>query len=219
MLFNKDKTVSVGSVDELKTLFTDEKIDELPGKIKINDVEYQVSSGSDWDLKSALEKNLKGTLTYQVISEENNKTLFNKNKEEDTNITTYVVFVWNFSPQLHLVPADVLYVTDKYPSSESLTTESKDNNENVLGDTVNITLIGFNNDVPIKAKVDTGATLCSLHADNIQVVPSATEVTPTAVAFTFNGKKYKMNLVDDQAVQTADNGIEYRPVVKFGVKR
>lgn len=95
----------------------------------------------------------------------------------------------------------------------------QDYENRTLGTHLELTLIGFNQDQPIQGKVDTGATFCSLHAENIQVKrsPYGTD-EEEIVSFVFNKMNYSMNLEQYQAISSADGGVSQRPVVRFDVR-
>lgn len=83
-------------------------------------------------------------------------------------------------------------------------------NDNMIGYDVHVVLHGFNGNAATQAKVDTGADLSSLHANNVQVKNNTVE-------FDFADKHIAMPLSNYQSVKTADGGVEQRPVVKFTV--
>lgn len=83
-------------------------------------------------------------------------------------------------------------------------------NDNTIGYQIPVILHGFNGNAPTNAKVDTGAEVSSLHANNVTV-------TNNTVQFDFADKHINMPLAGYQSVKTADSGIEQRPVVKFAV--
>ncbi|MCB1711364.1 MAG: ATP-dependent zinc protease [Candidatus Riesia sp.] len=99
-------------------------------------------------------------------------------------------------------------------------TESKfillENVKKVIGSQIELILLGFNNNQGIMAKVDTGASFCSLHATDISTAPSNFD-DGEMVTFTYNNQSYRMPVVNKQSVQNSDGGITYRPVVKFNV--
>ena len=80
-----------------------------------------------------------------------------------------------------------------------------------IGYYVDIVLKGFNGDGAIKSKVDTGADMSSLHANNVQVRGNIVE-------FQFGDRHVTMPITGKQAVKTADGGIENRPMVNFNVE-
>lgn len=86
-----------------------------------------------------------------------------------------------------------------------------------IGLNTDISISGFNGDNPIRAKVDTGAQYCSLHASDLEV--STDEITRNSIAtFTYNEYKYKMNVAGFQAVSSADGGTTNRPSIKLNVR-
>jgi|LakMenEpi03Aug12_release.lakeMendotaPanAssembly.Ray.scaffolds.fasta_scaffold00131_32 hypothetical protein len=97
------------------------------------------------------------------------------------------------------------YIDGKYQSSNSFVLES------TIGSYVNVELIGINNGKLINGKVDTGAACCSLDAKNIQI-------DDEFVTFAFNNRSYKLKMVSKQQIQTADGGVEERPVVQLTCK-
>jgi len=84
-------------------------------------------------------------------------------------------------------------------------------NDNTIGYNVEIVLKGFNGNKDIKAKIDTGADMSSLHANNVKIKGKTIE-------FDFGDRHVTMPLGGYQRVKTADGGIENRPIVKFSVE-
>lgn len=91
-----------------------------------------------------------------------------------------------------------------------------ENTKTVIGSQIELILLGFNNNEGIIAKVDTGASFCSLHATDVNISPSAYKDTEQ-VTFKYREQTYRMPLVNKQSVQNSDGGVTYRPVVKFNV--
>jgi hypothetical protein len=84
-------------------------------------------------------------------------------------------------------------------------------NDNTIGYKVNVVLKGFNGNSELPAKIDTGADMSSLHANNVKVKGNSVE-------FDFGDRHVTMPLNGYQRVKTADGGIENRPTVKFNVE-
>ncbi len=91
-----------------------------------------------------------------------------------------------------------------------------ENVKTVIGSQIELILLGFNNNRPIVAKVDTGASYCSLHGTDISY-SSRPYGNGELVSFTFDDQRYRMPVVNKQSVQNSDGGITYRPVVQFSV--
>lgn len=83
-------------------------------------------------------------------------------------------------------------------------------NNSTIGHEANIILHGFNSNNIIKAKIDTGADMSSLHANDVKIKGNTVE-------FDFGSSHVNMPLSGYQSVKTADGGIENRPIVKFAV--
>jgi hypothetical protein len=121
-----------------------------------------------------------------------NKWLTNESSEE-----------WNDNI---LMEADV--DDDNLPDPPAL---SKD--RDVIHDTTNVQLVGFNENEAIEARVDTGAAQCCLHAENIRYSNETEQVE-----FDYNERRYRMALHGEQDIKSADGGVSKRPVVLFKVK-
>lgn len=83
----------------------------------------------------------------------------------------------------------------------------------VISDESDVVLVGFNDNQPIKARVDTGAAQCSLHGEDVKW-----STDNNLIQFTFEGKRYRMNLNSEQSISSSDGGNSKRPVVAFKVK-
>lgn len=75
----------------------------------------------------------------------------------------------------------------------------------ITSDVVTVTLQGISGE--IEAKIDTGATQTSLHADDISV-------TDEHVVFKLNGRTYRAPLETEQQISSSDGGVVSRPVIR-----
>lgn len=126
----------------------------------------------------------------------------------------------NFVHHLSNHPLELDHIEQpKNPAADKMLKMKDEMEARTVGQYVDIVLIGFNNEQPIHGKTDTGATFCSLHADNIKVKkdPLGTENEEVA-SFTYNGTNYTMNVEQYQAISSADGGTTQRPVVRFNVR-
>jgi len=100
-------------------------------------------------------------------------------------------------------------------SAEEETDNEKEINDEqidneIIGTVSDVVIKNFNDDKPIEARVDTGATHSSLNGQNI-------EVSDNIVKFTFGKYRYKFYLARTSSIKTSDNGTEERPVIKVDV--
>ena len=118
------------------------------------------------------------------------------------------------SSEFHLngiLVKDYTLVEDEETGAVSLTMTVEGENRPIIGNIIQIDLPELNC-YGLEAKVDTGAAMCCLHADNIDFQEEVGSVT-----FTIEGKRITMNCDSTVEIQTADNGIDERPVVKLSV--
>lgn len=88
-----------------------------------------------------------------------------------------------------------------------------ENQQQIIGDTVEVKFSYFTNSKSVRGKVDTGADVCSLHVSKWN--SSGNRVS--FIAPNISNNTITANQIDNQAVKSADGGIEYRPVVEFDI--
>jgi len=104
----------------------------------------------------------------------------------------------------------------KYSPSGKNDNSVKVEPDRMVGITLDVSIRGINGDNPIRAKVDTGAQSCSLHASDIEVTTS--EIThQSQVKFKYEQYQYNMNVDGFQSISSADGGTTNRPFVKLDV--
>lgn len=86
----------------------------------------------------------------------------------------------------------------------------------IIGPVVELQISGLADNDSIEAKVDTGASYCSLDAQSITIIPDSFDQDHELVLFEFRGIKYRAMIDSYQVVKTAD-GSSNRPVVIFNV--
>ena len=85
----------------------------------------------------------------------------------------------------------------------------------VIGDFVELRFVSLPSSSFIRGKVDTGATICSLHCEKFQVNEQSQQITFKCRQLSNNSITVPMT--EQQAVKTSDK-TEYRPVIEMSVK-
>lgn len=86
--------------------------------------------------------------------------------------------------------------------------------QRTLGDKTEVTFPDLGGGVKVKAKIDSGATTSSLHAEHIQV--NGDQVTFASSAL--GNRRFTMSLVGNQDVRSADGGEKQRPMIKLNIE-
>ena len=86
--------------------------------------------------------------------------------------------------------------------------------KHTLGNYAEVKFTSLQDAKPVKAKVDTGATMSSLHATDVNVSGN----TVSFVSDVLSPNKITMDASSMQDIASADGGVEKRPVVKFDVE-
>lgn len=203
------------SLQQLNLMFTYGELTSMPSEVSINGITFHPSQSSNYYMTEMINGKA-GFMVYALDPKPENIERFKElHRSAEEGLQNRIVFAWKFK-DLEMYPASVKNVSRTRVMGESEEDDSvKISKDKIIGDQIKVTLLGFNKHEPIVAKVDTGAEISSLHADNLRVSKDTNE--PTA-KFVFGGREYSMPIEDHHAVKTADNGTEYRPVVKFDVR-
>lgn len=190
-------------IDELSKQFTDGYITSFNTEIILGETTFSYNTEFNIPLieSQSLDNKAKMAVVYNDITSEQ-----------------YLVLAWALNDSMQVLPTSVHLVHDVAAINEADTRDiARHYEERTIGKNLDVVLMGINGNQPIKCKIDTGAELCSLDAQNISIVPNHSE-GGELVKFTFQDKVYTIPLHQQQSVQTADAGITYRPVIKLSVK-
>lgn len=204
--------------------FTNGRMKTLPNAIRIGGVLYTLRDSTSHSMIDMI-NGKKALIVYRLDRKKENMDAYNAVHTSADDLRGHqdlLVFVW-FMSRLRMHPAIVKFLPKNRLNQAMVREAMNDENkltmhkDKVIGDVADVIFVNFNGGQPVQGKVDTGAELSSLHAEHIQINDSH-GMDSDSVSFVFEGKRYKMTVQDKQAVKTADNGVEYRPVVKFNIK-
>jgi len=192
------------TLDEIKNEFIDGTFD-FPAEFTVSGIKYKMRSSTNYSLEAMIRESYKGAIVYSTPSI--------NNQDEDLSqigLRESILFLWDFTSKNLLAPSDVRTI-NLAPNSTSLEEGAEDN---FIGSTVEVRITNIPGSSSMKGKVDTGADICSLHAEAWKVensyvrfkCPELSQNTITA------------SLVNHQAVKSADGGTEYRPLIELNIK-
>lgn len=203
---------SFATIQEVEQQFKSGRFSDIPQQFAVGDVVYRYSDSTDYGWEDIITNKRKAMSAFHLHPNKENVAKFEKVVSPDPDDTTrhqkMVVMLWGATRQLQMVPAAVRFITPHRKQQTGI----RGIKEGVdIGYEEQITIHNINNNQPIRCKIDTGADMCSMHAENISV--NGDEVT-----FTMNGKQYRMPIAGSQTVKQADSGTEQRPTVRFNVE-
>lgn len=191
------------SLQDLSSQFRNGKIKTLEPEIVIGEQTYRLKAEQVHTLNEMAKDQKRNVIVYQSLD------------------ASVLVFGWGLQEGLKVVPLDVKEVSIQ---NESIITDrdriakvKSKYEDRMIGQTVQIVLSGMFQNEPIIAKVDTGASCCSLDAQDLSIARNPNG-DGEVVTFTFRNRKYRMLIQQYQAVSSADGGVKNRPVVKFTVR-
>jgi len=211
------KILQYPSISALNTAFVNQEFDAMPDEIAINEqfiYKYFNSGeqGSSFNLLNFKQLEEKKQITWvaydlKVGSVKDLHRSSNNNIEDSFETpNTLLVFGWKTNG-LSLIPAKCVSIARNRVSNLIRIQESE---QHVIGKTLDIQFPQLGNNT-YEAKVDTGAGQSCLHAEQIKA-------SGESVSFVFDGKRITMNQTSTSDIQTADNGVDKRPVIKLNVK-
>ena len=193
-------------VDELKKEFKDAKHFDFPEEMTVAGLPYKLTGHSSYDMLEMLKNGIKAVISYGT---------FKRQEANDKGLAQFIVFLWGFRDNI-MVPYDVRTLSAArmgLPITEGMDKINVDR-QKVLGTTTEIIIANIPGCPPIKAKVDTGADISSIHAsdwstNNGQVTFQSDDISPNRIT---------LPVIEKQAIKSSNGDIEYRPVVELDVK-
>lgn len=197
------------SLEQVKAAFTAGKF-PFGQDINVAGIDYHVRGSSKFSFEDMVVKGFKGIFIYSCGHP-------HRAQATAAGLDQWLLFVWSFDNTKVLRPVEVIATTAHRASpiigSSGITEARGQNDDNLIGDRVNVRFTSLPGTNALKGKVDTGAEICSLHVDKWSIKGGkvqfiSPDLSPNVIT---------MNLYDHQAVKSA-NGIQYRPVVEMNIR-
>lgn len=200
--------VEYGSEKQLNDFFMNGKF-KMDRQVAIGGDVYTVVDASTYSITETLLKNKNPMVVYT--------------KEGSTN--EYLVFCWEATSRNAIHPSGCATITLETGSLYKKIDETVINElagsdkitlrpDQLVGDLVKVSFTGLNNPKELMGKIDTGATVSSLHSDNFKI--NGQQITFTCGPLSNNS--ITVPLKTQHAVKSPDGGTVYRPVVELDVK-
>lgn len=199
-------------IEKLKEKF--KKGTFIPNKdttIEVEGMTFQFSGSTSYPFADVMSGKL-GMMKFNISKDSTERMkLFRTTIKETDNDTINNVMI--FASQViggKLYPLGVKFSSG---SGDGLF-EAEQRDDNIIGDKVDVKITNLPFSKTLKGRVDTGASLCSLHADKWKISDGQVK---------FICKELSDNVItvkqdNQQAVKTPDGGVEYRPVILLNIK-
>jgi len=164
---------------------------QLDEEVKVGDTVYKnIQHATNETMQNMVCENAKGVVVYSGQNENN-----------------WLMFLWGAHGN-SVIPYDVRTTTQ--------VTEKEDIESRIIADKIEVHFLNMPVSSSLVAKVDTGAEMCSLNAQDVQV--DRQNKTVSFVAPQLSNNTIKMNLADQQAVKTSGGDTTYRAVISATLK-
>ena len=226
------------SPEDLKETFLhSDQMHELPESMSIQGIEYRKSTTNDVTFEELISGQKMGMVIYSVLPAEKSKL---QKGAEHGGLHEWVVLAWKKRGD-SILPLGITSTTparqgmipktiedEEYSEEDCEISEAqaatpaqetaaqkkdKEWQSRVVGKTAQIAFPQFGRAKSVQGKVDTGANISSLHAEDINVKDD----TVTFKAPALSDNVLRMRVETNQAVRSADGGTEYRPVIVLNV--
>jgi len=200
------------SLEKLKDEFVNKGGFSFPEEMLVAGIKYRSNQASAYNLKDMMRKGYKAMWVYMTPYRE---------QSHSVGLDHAIVFLWGFIPEKHMmVPYDVRSMS-KARLEGGVITEKTDNGnsinipkERILGDVVDVIVTSIPNSGALKGKVDTGADVSSVHAENWKVDNG--QVTFECPELSEN--RITLPVLEKQAIKSSNGDVEYRPVIELNIK-
>ena len=122
----------------------------------------------------------------------------------------WLLFLWG-EHKNKIIPYDVRQTTRPQPITEADSIEDR-----IIPDKVEVHFLNLPIAGSVVGKVDTGAEMCSLHAEQVQI--NREQRTVTFVCPQLAHSRLTVPMVDQQAIKTSGGDTTYRAVIKASLK-
>jgi len=204
------------NIEELNKEFRSGNV-TVPDQIMIGDIQFNYLSSSKTDFRQLLTGATAGAAVYTVKAK-------HREQLEEAGLQEWIVMAYKIN-ELRVHPVKVFPTTKARHSFKlNLSEESRlseedgkkpSNEREVLGDFAEVRFVNLPSSSFVKGKVDTGATISSLHCDGHKIDQEKGMITFKCSLLSSNN--ITLPLTDMQAVKNADN-VENRPVISMNIR-
>lgn len=206
----EDKQVQQFSdLDELLQRFKQSHNFNFAEEIDVQGFPYKRTQASNYDMRKIIDTGVKQVVTYGT---------FKRKEAKNAGLEQFILFLWGWSNNM-LIPYDVRVSSAARMSGEIFEAIGGSDKMNIdkakiLGTSTEVIISNIPNCPPINAKVDTGADISSIHAEewstqNGQVTFQSGDISPNRIT---------LPVIEKQAIKSSNGDVEYRPVVELDVK-
>ena len=178
---------------------------EYPDEMRVAGITYKkrpvVKSDEQPNFEDIIIRGSKAYIIYQT-------SVIHKDEAKQRGMHQWVVFVWGADAKSVVRPYDVRSVSPNRFGPRIMEQQER------IGDVVILKINLPSGAGAIKGRVDTGAEISSLHADNIKVSNGSVSFTNSDLS----SHIITVPLTEKQAVKSADGGVEYRPVIELDIE-
>ena len=207
----EDKQVQQFSdLDELLQRFKQSHNFNFAEEIDVQGLPYKRTQASNYDMRKIIDTGVKQVVTYGT---------FKRKEAKNAGLEQFILFLWGWSNNM-LIPYDVRVSSAARMSGEIFEAfggggdKMNIDKAKILGTSTEVIISNIPNCPPINAKVDTGADISSIHAEewstqNGQVTFQSGDISPNRIT---------LPVIEKQAIKSSNGDVEYRPVVELDVK-
>lgn len=172
-----------------------------PEQIQVAGIPYKLRSSSEQKFQDVIIGGQKAYIIYAAPQT-------HEAEAKEQGLYQWLIFIWGVDQKSTVKPYDVRSVPPRRFVPKVMEDVER------IGDVVIMKIILPSGVGALKGKVDTGAEISSLHADDIQVMNGTVKFTNQELS----QNVISVPIAEKQAVKSADGGVEYRPVIELDIE-
>jgi hypothetical protein len=188
------------NIDELEVAFKKGSLN-WPKQLEVHGLTYRFTKSSTGGIMEIFKGKRPGYIIYTVPQS-------HRKKVQEFNMGEWMVFLFTAQDSSKIAPRGIAFTTQARG-------EAMYEGEEVIGDIALLKISLPSGVIALKGKVDTGATISSLHVDS---TPKIVGDTVKFENHNASGNVITAPLIAKQAVKSADGGTEYRPVIELDIE-
>lgn len=195
-------------LEQLKQDFVQGNFD-FPQEFMLQGIKYKISRTSGYSMEEMIASNYKAYWMYTTSYRE---------QAMDKGLNQVCALIWGFQEGYRTMEAFDVRMTALHKISVPMREGEQGSinipKEKIVGDIVDVMITSIPNSNVMKGKVDTGADVSSIHAeewdiDNGQVTFICPELSENRIT---------LPVIEKQAIRSSNGDVEYRPVVELSIK-
>lgn len=174
---------------------------EYPAEVNVDGIAFKRRSSSEQNFEDIIVNKKKAYVIYQT-------SIAHRDEAKEKGMHQWLVFIWGADPTSVVRPNDIRSVSPQRAMGQM------NEKHELIGDVAILKIFLPSTTAALKGRVDTGAEISSLNADKFEIADGMVKFINKDIS----NNVISVPLAQQQAVKSADGGVEYRPVIELDIE-